>query len=80
MPANDDGIISGVIPSGRCAVLRLTGSSDNLEPAVSFLYADWLPKSGEEIRDSPMYAQRVSFFPDVSDSEATTDIFLPLKG
>jgi AraC family transcriptional regulator len=76
---NDEGVGSGIIPAGRCAVLRLIGSSDNLRPGVSFLYADWLPRSGEELRDFPIYAQRVSFFPDVAESEAVTDIFLPLK-
>lgn len=76
---NDEGIVSGCLPAGRCAVLRLTGSSDNLRPAVSFLYADWLPRSGAELRDFPIYVQRLSFFPDVAENEAVTDIFLPLK-
>jgi AraC family transcriptional regulator len=76
---NDEGLYSGLIPAGRCAVLRLKGNSDNLKPAIAFLYADWLPRSGEELRDFPVYAQRISFFPDVPESEAITDIFLPLK-
>ena len=79
VPPNDAGVVVGLIPAGRCAVLRLTGSSDNLRPAISFLYADWLPRSGEELRDFPIYAQRVSFFPDVPEYEAITDIFLPLQ-
>lgn len=76
---NDDGVVDGVIPAGRCAVLRLTGSSDDLRAAVSYLYADWLPCSGEEPRDFPAYVQRVTFFPDVAENEAITDIFLPLR-
>ena len=76
---NRDGIVSGVIPAGRCAVLRMKGSSDDLRPGVSFLYGDWLPRSGEELRDFPVYVQRVSFFPEVPENEAITDIFLPLK-
>jgi AraC family transcriptional regulator len=76
---NDAGIVVKVIPGGRCAVLRYTGSDDGLGDAVFYLYADWLPRSGEEPRDFPLYCQRVSFFPDVAEHEAVTDIFLPLK-
>ncbi|WP_408605894.1 hypothetical protein [Mastigocladopsis repens] len=43
------------------------------------MYSIWLPLSGEEPRDFPLYLQRVSFFPDVPEYEAITDIFLPLK-
>jgi AraC family transcriptional regulator len=43
------------------------------------LYASWLPTSGEELRDFPLFMQRLKFFPDVPDSEAQTDIYLPLK-
>jgi len=81
VPPNDAaGVAAGLIPAGRCAVLRVRGSSDRLlRPAVSFLYADWLPRSGEELRDFPIYVQRVSFPPDVPENEAVTDVFLPLR-
>ena len=46
---------------------------------AEFLYGRWLPASGEEARDFPLYAQRVRFFPDVPEHEAVTDVFLPLK-
>lgn len=76
---NDAEVVGGMIPPGPCAVLRLVGSSDNLRPAVHYLYADWLPRSGRELRDAPIFAQRVRFFPDVPEHEAVTDIFLPLR-
>lgn len=79
MSPNDAGIVAKVIPGGRCAVLRHVGSDDNFGQAVSYLYAVWLPQSGEEPRDFPLYCQRVRFFPDVPEHEAVTDIFLPLK-
>lgn len=72
-------IRSGEIPGGRCAVLRIVGNSDNLEPAALYLYRDWLPASGEEARDFPVYCQRLSFFPEVPEHEAVTELFLPLK-
>lgn len=67
------------IPEGRCAVLKITGSSDNLEAAANCLYRDWLPDSGEETRDFPLYCQRITFFPEVAEHEAVTELFLPLK-
>ena len=76
--ANDAGVVAGVIRAGRCAALRLIGNSDDLRPAVQFLYADWLPRSGLELRDHPIFAQRVTLYPDVPEHEAITDIFLPL--
>ena len=76
---NDIGIVTKVIPGGRCAVLRHVGSDDNLGDALRFLYSRWLPHSGEELRDFPLYVRRVQFFPEVPEHEAVTDAFLPLK-
>ncbi|MFL5010260.1 GyrI-like domain-containing protein [Rhizobium sp.] len=77
--ANDEEIKAGEIPGGRCAVLRVVGNTDNLEPAALYLYRDWLPASGEEARDFPIYCQRLSFFPEVAEHEAVAELFLPLK-
>ncbi|MBY0322703.1 MAG: AraC family transcriptional regulator [Reyranella sp.] len=74
-----EAIKAGQIPGGRCAVLRVVGYTDNLEPAALFLYRDWLPASGEEVRDFPIYCQRLSFFPEVPEHEAVAELFLPLK-
>jgi AraC family transcriptional regulator len=77
--ADDTAVAPGVIPGGRCAVLRVVGAGDDLEPAATFLYRDWLPGSGEEPRDFPLYCQRVTLFPDVPAHEAITDLYLPLR-
>lgn len=77
--ANGEEIKAGEIPGGRCAVLRVVGYTDNLEPAALYLYRDWLPASGEEARDFPIYCQRLSFFPEVPEHETVADVFLPLK-
>lgn len=80
VPPNDDGVEAGAIPGGRVASLRLLGTAgDDLEPAALFLYRDWLPASGEELRDFPLYCQRVKFFPLVPAHDAVTDVFLPLR-
>lgn len=77
---NDDGVEAGLIPGGRVAALRIHGAAgEDLEPAALFLYRDWLPISGEQLRDFPLYCQRVKFFPLVPAHEAITDLFLPLR-
>jgi AraC family transcriptional regulator len=76
---NDAGVAEMCIPAGRCALLRHVGSDDQLGRSIMHLYATWLPGSGEELRDFPLFMQRVTFFPDVPDSEAVTDIYLPLR-
>ncbi|MET0310300.1 MAG: AraC family transcriptional regulator [Sphingomonas sp.] len=78
--AGDDLMKAGMIPGGRCAVLRVNGASHNLEPAALYLYRDWLPTSGEEVRDFPVYCQRrLSFSPDAAGHEVIAELFLPLK-
>jgi AraC family transcriptional regulator len=73
-----DGTVKvGEIPGGRCAVLRVTGDTHNLEPAALYLYRDWLPASGEEMRDFPIYCQR--FFLDEPELGTAAELFLPLK-
>jgi len=79
MADNEFGIVCKTIPGGRCAVLRHIGSDDTLGQTLRYLYADWLPQSGEELRDFPLYFQRVQFFPDVPEDESILDSFLPLK-
>ncbi|RUU58314.1 AraC family transcriptional regulator [Mesorhizobium sp. M2C.T.Ca.TU.002.02.1.1] len=78
--ADDRQMKAGVIPGGRCAVLRYPGNTNNLEPAALYLYREWLPASGEEARDFPIYCQRrLSFLPELSVPEIIVELFLPLK-
>ncbi|MGT2478934.1 AraC family transcriptional regulator (plasmid) [Methylobacterium oryzae CBMB20] len=77
--ANGEQIRVGEIPGGRCAVLRVIGHTDNLEAPAFYLYREWLPSSGEEARDFPLYCQRLAFFPEVPEHEAIAELFLPLK-
>lgn len=72
----DGAVRIGEIPGGRCAVLRVTGDTHNLEPAALFLYREWLPASGAEMRDFPIYCQR--FFLDEPDQQPVAELFLPL--
>lgn len=77
---DDPHVKAGVIPGGRCAVLRVTHDSHNLEPAALYLYRDWLPESGEEVRDFPIYCRRyLTFFPGNAVHNVVAELFLPLK-
>lgn len=76
---NAFGVVEQTIPAGRCAVLRHVGPDDTFRESFGFLYATWLPTSGEEPRDFPLFLQRITLFPDVPEHEAITDIFLPLR-
>jgi AraC family transcriptional regulator len=79
IPDNSLGIIDKVIPGGRCAVVRHQGTRDNLAEAAHYLYREWLPASGEELRDFPLFLHYLNFVPDVAEHELITDVYLPLK-
>jgi AraC family transcriptional regulator len=78
LTANDAGIIEKSIPAGRCAVARHVGSTDAIGRTVHALYADWLPRSGERLREFPVYFHYIKRMPDVSEHEQETDVYLPL--
>lgn len=79
IPANPQGVVNGVIPGGRCALLRHVGSHDRIRECAYYLYRDWLPESGEELRDFPLYFQYLNLMPETPELELITDIYLPLK-
>ncbi len=76
---NSQGIKSAEIQGGRCAVLRHNGSLDNVGESVCRMYAEWLPESGEELRDYPCFFHYLTLITDVQEHELKTDIYLPLK-
>lgn len=79
VPENPQGVINKVIPAGRCAKLRHLGSRDNMKDKIYYLYRDWLALSGEQLRDFPCYFHYINLFPEVSEHELITDIYLPLQ-
>ena len=76
---NQQGVIHHVIPAGQCVKIRHQGSDDSLAPAIQYLYTRWLQGSGKALRDFPLFLERVSLYPDVSEAETITDIYLPIK-
>ncbi len=75
---NPEGVVAKIIPEGRCAKLRHFGSREYIAGA-DFLYREWLPASGEELRDFPFFFHYVNVGPDVRDSDMVTDLYLPLQ-
>ena len=72
-------IINKQIPKGRCAVVCHVGSYANIGEAAYYLYRDWLPSSGEELRDFPLFFHYLNLGSDIPEHELLTDVYLPLK-
>jgi AraC family transcriptional regulator len=79
VPANPQGVITQVIPEGRCAVVRHVGPHDQMDESIYYLYRDWLPTSGETLRDFPLFFHYLNLIPDTPEHELVTDIYLPLN-
>lgn len=79
VPANPQGVKNSTIPSGRCAVVRHMGSRDRIGDSAYYLYREWLPESGEGLRDFPMFFHYINLQPEVAEHELVTDVYLPLS-
>jgi len=79
VPANPQGVVNKIIPGGRCAVARHLGSHDRIGECAYYLYREWLPRSGEELRDFPLFFHYLNLMPETPEHELATDVYLPLK-
>jgi AraC family transcriptional regulator len=79
VPANRHGVVTKAIPGGRCAVVRHQGSPDHIAGSVYHLYRNWLPHSGEQLRDFPVYFHYLNLKSNTPEHELLTDVHLPLK-
>jgi len=59
----------------RFAVGRHIGSLDNLSQTVWSLFRDWLPGSGETLRDAPVFFHYLNFVNDVPERTANGYLF-----
>jgi AraC family transcriptional regulator len=75
---NSYGVRELVIAGARCAVVRHTGSTDHIGETIYPIYRDWLPASGEELRDQPLFFHYLSVFPETAQDQWQTDIYIPL--
>jgi AraC family transcriptional regulator len=77
--ANEYGVTERVIPGGRCVVVRHVGSPDHIAESIYPIYRDWLPSSGEELRDQPLFFDYLSIYPETPQDQWQTDIYVPLQ-
>lgn len=75
---NAYGVRELVIPGGRCAVVRHVGSPDHIDESIYPIYRDWLPASGEELRDHPLFFHYLSVHPETPQERWQTDTYIPL--
>jgi len=75
---NPYGVVAKEIPGGRCARIRHFGTREHIAEA-EYLYREWLPASGEALRDDPPFFHYVNIGPNVADADMITDVYLPLK-
>ncbi|UTW58374.1 AraC family transcriptional regulator [Kordiimonas sp. SCSIO 12603] len=76
---NSYGVVTKTIPANRCAVLRHIGRDETIGETCSNLFENLLIDADETPGDFPMFFHRVTLFPDVSEREMITDIYVPLK-
>ena len=75
---NDYGVHAITLPGGRCAVLRHSGSPDHINETIYPFYRDWLPQSGEQLADHPLFFHYLSAYPETPLDQWQTDIYFPL--
>lgn len=73
-----EGLERIVIPAGRIAVLRYVGSYALMHTAYQWLYGTWLPASGEEPRDHPVFEEYLTDPAVTAPTDAVTEIRLPV--
>lgn len=66
------------IPAGRHAVLRYVGPYASMHRAYLWLYGQWLPASGEEPRDHPVFEAYLTDPTVTPPNASVTEILLPL--
>lgn len=67
------------VGGGRHAILRFKGPYSDMQSAYQWLFGVWLPNSGEEAADAPVFEEYLNNPRDTSPTELLTDICLPLK-
>jgi len=66
------------LPAGRCAVLEHTGPYSELDSAYAWLFGGWLPASGEQPADFPVFEEYLNDPKTTPPSELKTRIYLQL--
>ncbi|PTX94524.1 AraC family transcriptional regulator [Opitutus sp. ER46] len=68
------------IPGGRYAVFLHAGPYEKLIETYDRIFCDWLPGSGEELKDQPAFELYLNSPDRVPPDALRTEIWVPLKG
>lgn len=67
------------VAGGRYAVLTYKGPYADMKFAYQWLYGTWLPQSGQEAADAPVYEEYLNDPRSTAPTELLTAIYLPLR-
>jgi AraC family transcriptional regulator len=74
-----EGLHLVTLGGGQAARVRVRGSYAGLDAAYDFLYGTWLPSSGREPADAPLFNHFHNDPDTVPEADLVTDVHLPLK-
>ena len=69
-----------VVEAGRYACLRYKGPYADMKSAYLWLFGKWLPQSGEEVREGPVFEEYLNNPRETAPTELLTEIYMPLEG
>ena len=78
-PPAPAGLAYQTLPGGRWAVFRHVGPYDTLWQTWQAAYRDWLPASGETLRDAVPFEDYVDDASKVAPEQLRTDILIPIQ-
>ncbi|MDD2237751.1 MAG: AraC family transcriptional regulator [Kiritimatiellae bacterium] len=67
------------IPGGRYAIFMHKGSYDTLLETYGFIFGQWLPESGEKLRDFPSFEKYLNDPHSTPPEQLLTEIHVPLQ-
>ncbi|MBB1487621.1 GyrI-like domain-containing protein [Oceanospirillum sp. D5] len=67
------------VQGGEYAILRFKGPYANMHSAYQWFYGQWLPQSGREACDQPVFEEYLNNPREVAPDDLITDIYMPLK-
>ncbi len=67
------------LPGGRYAVFTHRGPYDGLNETYRHIYGQWLPESGEQLRDESCFEKYLNDCSNTPPEDLVTEIFIPLQ-
>ncbi|MBT3424751.1 MAG: AraC family transcriptional regulator [Bacteroidetes bacterium] len=67
------------IEGGKYAIFRHNGPYENFEKSYAYIIQEWLPESGEQLRELPCLEKYLNQPDEVKPEDLKTDIYIPLQ-